>query len=290
MTTIAIVGAGSVGRALGRGLCDAGWTIAAVVARSHASAVEAVRAIGGGRAFNSLTRLLLEADVVLVTAPEHSIANVAAELARLGAEEWRGKIVLHTGCTLNRAALEPIERCGAATGSITPMQFFGRRAISSFDGILFAVEGSPTAVRMARKIARSLGGLPVRVRSERKALCGVAGEMVTAQALALVEAAMRLLVDAGFSRRQASRAALHLSRAALLNFERFGGAQAWSAASVSGDRKTVAEHTRVLAKYPRQYAAAYAAVERLGEFAFSRREDDCASSRRAREVRAGRAE
>jgi predicted short-subunit dehydrogenase-like oxidoreductase (DUF2520 family) len=271
LTTVAIVGAGSVGRAFGRGLTDAGWNIAAVVAHSQARAAEAVRVIGAGRAFHALTRLVLEAEVLIVTTRETALAFVAAELARLGGEEWRGKTVLHTGCTQNREVLAPLEKCGAATGSIKPVQFFGRRAYSTLDGILFAVEGVPSAIGMARRIARALGGLPIVVRSEKKAHCGAAGEMVTAQVLALVNAGMRLLMDAGFSRRQATRAGLHLSRAALHNFEQYGGGDAWNAATSSGDAEAVAKHCKALADFPGDFAAAYSAAQRLGESAFAQR-------------------
>ncbi len=260
-----------MGRAFGRGLNDAGWNIAAVVARTQARAAEAVRAIGAGRAFHSLTRLVIAADVSLLATPEGAVAPVAKELARLGGEEWRGKIVLHTGGTLNREVLAPLEKCGAATGSIAPMQFFGRRASGTFDGILFTVEGNPIAVRMARKIARAVGGLPILVRGPKKANCGTAQEMVTAQVLALVDAGVRLLVDAGFSRRQATRAGLHLSRAALQNFEQYRGADAWNAATITDDANAVEKQSYALAEFPNEYATAYAAARRLGESLFPQR-------------------
>jgi predicted short-subunit dehydrogenase-like oxidoreductase (DUF2520 family) len=271
LTTVSIVGAGSVGRAFGRGLSDAGWNVAAVIARSQARAAEAVRVIGAGRAFDTLTRLVLDADVLILATHESAIATVAAELARLGGDEWRGKVVLHTGCTLNRDALAPLEKCGAATGSIKPVQFFSRRAYSRLEGVLFAVEGNAAAIRMGRRIARALGGWPVVLKSEKKAHCGAAGEMVTAQVLALVEAGMRLLMDAGFSRRQAARATLHLSRAALHNFQQYGNADAWNSATASGDAKTYAEHRRVLAEFPGEFAAMYSAAGKLGESVFTRR-------------------
>ncbi len=259
-----------MGRAFGRGLCDAGWNVAAVIGHSQARAAEAVRVIGAGRAFSGLTRLVLEADVLLVTTREIELPSVAAELARLGGEEWRGKVVLHTGCTLNREVLAPLEKCGAATGSITPAQVFGWRAQSSLEGILFAVEGSAAAIRVARRIARALGGLPVPVRSEKKANCGAAAEMVTAQVLALVEAGVRLLMDAGFSRRQATRGVLQVSRAVLQNFEQRGGDDAWNAATAAGDVRTRSERLRALAGFPGEYASAFAAAERLGAVTFLR--------------------
>ncbi|PYU72085.1 MAG: hypothetical protein DMG49_08320 [Acidobacteria bacterium] len=48
--TLAIIGAGRVGRMLGRGLRELGWKIGAVVTRGEASARRAVRFIGAGKA------------------------------------------------------------------------------------------------------------------------------------------------------------------------------------------------------------------------------------------------
>ena len=46
--TVSIVGAGRVGRALGRRLHELGWRIGAVTGRSMTTARAAVRAIGAG--------------------------------------------------------------------------------------------------------------------------------------------------------------------------------------------------------------------------------------------------
>src|SRR5258708_12469461 len=104
--SLAIIGAGRVGRALGRRLRDLGWKIGAVVTRSEASARKAVRFIGAGRAFAGLTRQILASPVILIATPDDRIAVVAQELARIGEEELRGRLVLHTTAALDSAALE----------------------------------------------------------------------------------------------------------------------------------------------------------------------------------------
>ena len=43
---------------------------------------------------------MLAAQVILITTPDDGVAEVAEELARIGAEELRGKIVLHTSGAL----------------------------------------------------------------------------------------------------------------------------------------------------------------------------------------------
>ena len=76
--TLAIIGAGRVGRALGQPLRQRGWRIGAVVTRSRKTARAAVRAIGGGTPQSRLDASALDADVVLIATPDRSIATVAA--------------------------------------------------------------------------------------------------------------------------------------------------------------------------------------------------------------------
>ena len=113
LPTVAIVGAGRVGRALGRRLSELGWRIGAVVCRSDAKARAAVRAIREGQPHSALTRQVVAADVILIATPDAAVRKVAGELARIGGEEIRGKVILHTSGALDRTALAPLERRGA---------------------------------------------------------------------------------------------------------------------------------------------------------------------------------
>src|SRR5258708_35822940 len=101
--SLAIIGAGRVGCALGRRLRELGWKIGAVVTRSEASARKAVRFIGAGRAFAGLTRQILASPVILIATPADRIAVVAQELARIGVEARRARMVLQSGGTLSSA-------------------------------------------------------------------------------------------------------------------------------------------------------------------------------------------
>lgn len=114
--TLAIVGAGRVGRALGRSLLELGWPVNAVITRSRATARAAVRAIGAGTPYHHLTRRVLAAEVVLLTTPDDAVSRVATRLAQMGGREWARKVVLHTSGALPFAVLAPLARCGARTG------------------------------------------------------------------------------------------------------------------------------------------------------------------------------
>jgi predicted short-subunit dehydrogenase-like oxidoreductase (DUF2520 family) len=78
-----------------------------------------------------------------------------------------------------------------------------------------------------------------------------------------VEAAVRLLMRVGFSRRRAKLALLPLIRQMLANFERFGAREAWTGPISRGDFSTVARHRRALTNFPPEYLQAYAALARL---------------------------
>ncbi len=270
-TTLAIVGSGRVGRALGRELHQAGWNISAVVTRSAGSARKAVRAIGAGQPFSGLTRLILAANVVLIAVPDDKISDIAQKLARLGGEEWRGKIALHTSGALDSSVLAPLARLGAATGSMHPMQSFSSRTAPPLAGVWMVMEGKPAGLRMARRIAYSVGGIPVRLRSSNKLAYHAANVFAAGHVMALIEAGVRILTQSGFSRREASTALLRLSRQVLLNFERFGPAAAWTGPAARGDFGTIAGHARALHSFPREYQEVYAAVLRLSAHVLARR-------------------
>ena len=132
--SLAIIGAGRVGRALGRRLRELGCKIGAVVTRSEPSARRAVRFIGDGKACEGMTRRILASRVILIATPDDEIAVVAQELARIGEEELRGRVVLHTSGAMDSAVLDAVPERGAMVGSMHPLQSFGGVAVPSLEG------------------------------------------------------------------------------------------------------------------------------------------------------------
>lgn len=261
--TLAIIGAGRVGRALGRRLRELGWKIGAVVTRSAASARRAVRFIGAGKACAGMTRQILASRVILIATPDDEIAIVAQELARIGAEELRGRVVLHTSGAMGSGALEAARERGAAVGSMHPLQSFSGVAVPSLEGKVFAVEGDTQAVLVARQIARSLGGSPVRIAGNKKLLYHAAAAMAAGHVLAVEEAATQLLFSLGMRRGEAVRALLPLTRQVLENFETLGPRSAWTGPLSRGDYKVVRAHLEALQESPKEFAQAYEALSRL---------------------------
>jgi predicted short-subunit dehydrogenase-like oxidoreductase (DUF2520 family) len=261
--SLAIIGAGRVGSALGRCLRDLGWKIGAVVTRNEASARRAVRFIGAGKPHAGMTRLILVSRVILIATPDDEIAAVAQDLARIGAEELRAKVVLHTSGALDALVLDPVRACGAAVGSIHPLQSFSGVAVPSLEGRMFAVEGDAQAVSMARQIARSLGGSPVKIPNGKKVLYHAAATMAAANVLAVEEAAAQLLISLGMKRSQATRALLTLTRQVLENMEHLGPRAAWTGPLSRGDFRVIKAHLDALQDFPEEFAQAHEVLIRL---------------------------
>ncbi len=261
--SVSIVGAGRLGRTLGRNLRHLGWRINAVVTRSKATARAAVRAIGAGEPHSTLTRDVMDADVILLVTPDDALAAVARKLATLAGKSCRGRVVLHASGALDSSILRPLARCGASTGSIHPMQTFTRNSQPDLKGVIFAVEGDARARRAAATIARELGGIPVPVGSRHKPAYHAAGTMLAGHALALTESATQVLTKIGFSREHAMQTLLPLMRQMLDNFEKHGPRAAWTGPAARGDYATVGKHFDALRRYPREFGESYAKLLRL---------------------------
>ena len=261
--SLSIVGAGRLGRALGKRLHRLGWRIDAVVTRSANTSRRAVRFIGAGNPAASLTREIIEADVILLTIPDGALASVARALAQLDARKWRGKVILHTSGALDRKVLQPLARRGASTGSLHPMQTFSGRSDPKLDGVIFGVEGDTRARNMAAGIARSLGGVPVAVDGNKKISYHAAAALVAGLGLALIEGATQVLLSIGFTRRKALKALLPLMREMLSNFEQHGPHAAWTGPISRADYGTIALHAASLRSQPAELQEAYRGLARL---------------------------
>jgi predicted short-subunit dehydrogenase-like oxidoreductase (DUF2520 family) len=216
-----------------------------------------------------MTRQILASQVILIATPDDKIAVVTRELARIGEEELRGKVVLHTSGALDSGVLDALQAHGAAVGSMHPLQSFSGVSVPSLEGKVFAIEGETQAVRAARRIARALGGSPVRIAGNKKLLYHTAAAMAAGHVLAVEEAATQLLLSLGMKRSEAVRALLPLTRQVLENFERLGPRAAWTGPLSRGDFKVVRAHLDALRESPKELPHAYDALNRLAALVLS---------------------
>lgn len=261
--TLSIVGAGRVGRTLGKRLRERGWRIGAVVTRSATTSRAAVRTIGAGTPFSRLTADPFAVDVILLCPADDDLPALVRTLAKLGRAKCKGKIILHTSATLDRTVLAPLARCGASTGSLHPMQAFGGKLIPNLSGVIFGVEGDPRARRMAQSIGKSLGGITVAINTRDKPIYHAAAVVAAGSTYPTIEAGVQLLMTIGFTRARAMQTLVPLIRQIFDNIERIGPRAAWTGPLSRGDYAIVARHARALRRYPREFQQSYAALSLL---------------------------
>jgi predicted short-subunit dehydrogenase-like oxidoreductase (DUF2520 family) len=264
MKSLAIIGAGRVGRALGRRLREAGWRVVVVAAPSEAKARSTAKFIGGGRAVAGVPANLIGAGVILLTVPDDAVAAVAGELAERCGGELRGRVALHTSGALDSSVLHALRAQGAAVGSMHPMQTFSGVGIPPLVGKVFAIEGDDAAVRVARRIARTLGGVPLGICPGQKPLYHAAGVFAAGMCLALEEAGVQVLMNVGLKRREAQRALLSLTRQVLEHYEKLGPQKAWTGPLARGDFRVLGAHEQALRGLPPEFLEAYRAMNQLG--------------------------
>lgn len=255
--TLAIVGVGRVGRTLGRRLHELGWKIGIVSSRTPVGARKGVQFIGGGRAQAGITRELAASDTILLTVPDDSIAQVADELARVAGISLRGKVVLHTSGALESGVLEAVRSYGAQAGSMHPLQTFSGVNLPPLEGRVFAIEGDASAVRMARRIARALGGIPYNISGTKKTVYHAAGAFTSGHVLALEETGVQMLMSTGMRRSEAVRALVSLTRQMLDNYENLGAVKAWTGPLSRGDYGVVAAHEEALRQQAPEFLETY---------------------------------
>ena len=265
-TTIAVVGAGRVGRSLARALRRRGYRIGAVVARRSGSAQAAARFIGAGKPRAQIEAAAARADIVLISTPDSAVGETAERLAELPVR-WRGKTALHTSGALSSRELLPLRRRGAAVGCLHPLYPFPQAVKKLPRGIVFGVEGGWRARAVAARLAKALGGTVVRVQAGGKAHYHAAAVMAAGHLLTLLELASRVLARAGLRGRDTRRVLVPLAEATLRSYgER--GAHAWTGPIKRGDAETVERHLVALKELPLDVRQVYVILARAGLHCF----------------------
>ena len=248
--SVAIIGPGRLGQALGRLLAKSGVPIAFVAARNPAAARRAARFIGRGEPADLADSRLESASIFLITTSDSAIAEVGRGLAQQisGRNAWRGKVVLHTCGSLPSGVLRPLKLRGAAIGSLHPYQTVpspqaGERNLCE---CFWALEGDRQALRVARDWVKRLGGVAFSIRPERKTLYHLSAFLVCPTVVTLMAKAADVLKLAGVPPRIARPMLRRFVGETAKNFAEFGGRRALTGPAVRGDWATIRRHRSAL--------------------------------------------
>ena len=255
-----IVGAGRVGAVLGAALRRAGHEVIAVSGVSDLSRLRA-EALLPGVPILSVPQVAVEADLVLMAVPDDVLPGLVASLCTEGALH-AGQFVVHPSGRYGIEVLEPATNAGAVPLALHPVMTFTGTSVD-----LARLEDCPfgvTTLEQVRPVAEALvvemGGEPVWVPEESRALYHAAVSFGANYLMAVVRESIDLLARAGMEHPEHLMAPL-LS-ASLDNALRHGDG-ALTGPVARGDAATVGEHMRQLNLASPEAAAAYQALARL---------------------------
>ncbi|SHK86332.1 Rossmann-like and DUF2520 domain-containing protein [Rhodothermus profundi] len=257
---LAIVGAGAVGRALGRALRAAGYSIAAVLSRSQEAARALAAQVAAPVASGALEDLPGEVRLVFCCVPDDVLPGLAEQLA-LVPHDWPHTVVAHTSGALPAQVLAPVGRRGAALLSFHPVQSFPRQgAVPSLAGIAIGLEGDPQAVALGREVAQALGARPVELSAETKPRYHLAATLASNGLGALMAVAGEVLASIGLSRPEAHALLLPLVEGTLHNLKQLLPEEALTGPAVRGDLFPISQHLQALRQHLPHLLPVYAAL------------------------------
>jgi len=248
--TVSIVGAGNLGTALALSLPLAGYKVKFIVTRPKSSSRRRVQSLARkiGARLVVFGKQALHTDLVWITVPDDSIAQVAHTLA--DTQDWKGKIVFHSSAALASDELAPLRAKGARVASVHPMMTFVRGSVPELTGVAFAVEGDTAAIRAARTVVDRLGGYTFSIKKQNKVLYHAFGSFASPLVIALIASLERVARAAGVSQRDIKRVMLPLLLQTLRHYLHGDAASAFSGPLVRGDVATVRKHLEELKALP----------------------------------------
>lgn len=273
--TLNIVGAGHVGRVLGRLFAANGvFAVQDVLTRSDASALDAVGFIGAGRALAQLDRLR-PAQVWMLAVGDDAIAPVCAALAEAG--QLAGAVVFHCSGAKASSELQAASRTGAQVASVHPVRSFAdpQAVADGFAGTWCGVEGDAAALAQLRPAFEAIGARLVAIDAAAKTVYHAASVFASNYLVTVLDAALRAYAAAGVPDEVARELARPLATETLANVFRLGPAAALSGPVARGDMATVARQHSALAGWDGATADLYQAlVEATTLLAARKRRDD----------------
>lgn len=254
---LAVVGAGKVGCSLARYLGEsAAVDVVGFFSRDEAHAREAVE-FAGGAVFASPIEAARAANLLLVTTPDTSIADVWDELARAaraGELSLRDKLVVHCSGALASSVFAGARELGAHVCSAHPFYAVSSRfdCWRELGRASFTLEGDDWAVDLMAGLLRARGNKVSRIAAGAKTRYHAAAVMASNLVVGLYDMAAGELVRCGFDRAEAGAALAPLFLGNAEHIAKDGVEASLTGPAVRGDHATIDAHLACLEGRDRQ--------------------------------------
>lgn len=249
MTTFTLIGAGHVGRVLGRLLvAQAGWQLQQVLTRSATSAVQAVEFIGSGSPIEDYAALA-PAQVFILAVSDDQIVPASAALAQ--AVPLAGSVVFHCSGALASDRLQAVHAAGGAVASVHPIRSFAdpQAVAQAFAGTYCGMEGDAAALAVLTPALQAIGAQPVPIDAAAKTVYHAAAVFASNYLVTVLDAALRAYQAAGIPEAVARQLVQPLASESMANVFRLGAATALSGPIARGDMATVERQLKAVSAW-----------------------------------------
>ena len=244
--TIAIIGPGRAGSALGRALHMAGYTIAAIGGRNPDNVRKLADELGA-RACQSPATTFELADLTILAVPDDVILPLASDMVESLCSA-AGKAAVHLSGAQDRGALAALAGASLRTGVFHPLQTFrrGPEAVGNVAGTYFGIDADAPLRDQLTQLARDLGGHAFDLTGVDRALYHAAAVFAANYPITLLAEAIALATAAGLDGETAGPGMTALLAGAVNNLRDPHPADAITGPASRGDEGTIARHLEAL--------------------------------------------
>jgi len=246
---IAIIGPGRLGTALTLALYRRGYRITEIIGergrsyqRQASSLARKVRARALG-----IADAQFDCEIIWLCVPDGVIAEVARVLA--GRDLGRARVAFHSSGALSASEIKPLRARHLAVAAVHPVMTFVTDSQPRLEAVPFSMEGDESAIQVAEKIVRDLGGESFRIKASRRvayhAWATFASPLLIAFLVTLEEAGRA----AGIEPKTGRRRMMPIVQQTLKNYFALGPARSFSGPIVRGDVATVQRHLNALRNF-----------------------------------------
>jgi predicted short-subunit dehydrogenase-like oxidoreductase (DUF2520 family) len=245
--TIAIIGPGRAGSALGRALNTAGYTITAIGGRNPDNVRNLAKELGASACQSPATTIDM-ADLTIVAVPDDVILPLATDMVESLCSA-AGHAAVHLSGAQDRSALRPLAQQGSVqTGVFHPLQTFrrGPEAVGNVAGTYFGIDADQPLRDELTQLAHDLHGHPFDLTGVDLALYHAAAVFAANYPITLLAEAVALAAGAGLDPETARKGMTNLLAGAVNNLRDLTPADAITGPAVRGDEGTIKRHLEAL--------------------------------------------
>jgi predicted short-subunit dehydrogenase-like oxidoreductase (DUF2520 family) len=246
MNHIGLIGAGAVGKALASAIAQTGMALQCVIDKSAARARELALAVGAPRSGTDYRLIGSDVELLIVAIPDDQLPDLDRTLARKYAD-FSVNACVHTAGALPGSILEELDANGVSVGSLHPLQTFPKQGPPpSLQGVYFTLEGDENLTATLKVLVQKIGGIPVVIPADKKAVYHAAAVFASNFLPVLVRESLDLLGQAGIREETGHQMIAPLMRESLENCLHHGAAEAITGPVMRGDVETIRLHLEAL--------------------------------------------